>query len=135
MGLGRAEKGPLGPQRAFFGLSRPLFVLSRPNKDREGSERVPEGFPKGRHPGGCGRHLEAFGAILGSFWRVSGHLGRPFRASRPDIGQNRIFGVGRFSGLQILLRRGAFFSFFLFSLIVFFSKNPKVGRFFVPEKK
>ena len=37
MGLGRAEKGPLG---AFFGLSRP-------NKDREGSERVPEGFPKG----------------------------------------------------------------------------------------
>ena len=37
MGLGRAEKGPLG---VFFGLSRPT-------KDREGSERVPEGFPKG----------------------------------------------------------------------------------------
>ena len=43
IGLGRAEKG-LG---AFFGLSRPFFVLSRPNKDRAGSERVPEGFPKG----------------------------------------------------------------------------------------
>ena len=26
---------------------RPFFVLSMPNKDREGSERVPEGFPKG----------------------------------------------------------------------------------------
>ena len=53
MGLGRAEKGPKA-FGAFFGLSRPFVVLSRPNKDREGSEgfpkgsrRVPEGFPKG----------------------------------------------------------------------------------------
>ena len=44
MGLGRAEKRPFG---AVFGLSRLFFVLPRPNKDREGSERVPEGFPQG----------------------------------------------------------------------------------------
>ena len=73
MGLGRAEKGP----GAFFGLSRPFFVLSRPNKDREGSERVPEGL--GRRPGGGGRHLKAFRVSLGHFLGGSGHLGRPFR--------------------------------------------------------
>ena len=36
MGLGK-------PKKALWGL----FGLSKPNKDRERSERVPGGFPKG----------------------------------------------------------------------------------------
>ena len=60
---GNIQNGPWkGRKRPFWAI----FGLSRPNKDREDSERVPEGL--GRHPGGRGRHLKAFRVILGSFF-------------------------------------------------------------------